>query len=97
MASRIQIRRGRAAHWTDENPVLHPGEPGYETDTRKMKVGDGVTRWRDLAYFSTGVSGGGGSTPPTDQELLDHINDPTPHPAYDDGPDLSLLYDNAKV
>lgn len=26
-----------------------------------------------------------------------HEEDPTPHPAYDDGPSLMLLYQNAKV
>ena len=54
--SRIQLRRGKAAFWTDENPVLHPGEPGFETDTEKLKIGDGKTHWRELDYF---VDGGG--------------------------------------
>lgn len=27
----------------------------------------------------------------------DHVNDPAPHPAYDDGPSFVLLYMNAKV
>lgn len=27
------------------------GEPGFETDTGKIKVGDGVTRWTDLGYI----------------------------------------------
>lgn len=26
-----------------------------------------------------------------------HVADPTPHPVYDEGPDLILLYQNAKV
>lgn len=26
-----------------------------------------------------------------------HINSPTPHPVYDDGPSFELLYQNAKV
>lgn len=29
--------------------------------------------------------------------LLEHINSETPHPVYDDGPDLAILYENAKV
>lgn len=29
--------------------------------------------------------------------LLEHINSETPHPVYDDGPDLTVLYENAKV
>lgn len=30
-------------------------------------------------------------------DISEHINDPTPHAVYDDGPDLALLYENAKV
>ncbi len=31
-------------------------------------------------------------------ELLNaHVNSETPHPVYDDGPSLALLYENAKV
>lgn len=93
MGARIQFRRGTAAFWDSENPTLHPGEPGYETDTRKTKVGDGKTPWRELPYSS-----GGSTTLPPDQEsLLEHINAAEPHPAYDDGPSLALLYQNMKV
>jgi hypothetical protein len=52
MADIIQIRRGTAASATANNPVLASGEFGYETDTRKIKVGDGVTAWNSLAYLS---------------------------------------------
>lgn len=46
----IQWRRGTAAEWTAADPVLENGEPGYETDTRRLKVGDGVTAWTALGY-----------------------------------------------
>jgi hypothetical protein len=49
---RFQLRRDTAAQWTDADPVLADGEQGFEKDTKKMKIGDGVTRWRRLAYFS---------------------------------------------
>lgn len=55
MANRIQIRRDTAANWTAANPVLAQGEEGYETDTGKMKIGDGVTAWASLAYAFTTV------------------------------------------
>jgi hypothetical protein len=55
----IAFRRGTAAAWTSANPTLSAGEPGYETDTGKVKIGDGTTAWASLAY----LSGGGG--PPT--------------------------------
>lgn len=46
----IQIRRGTAAAWTAENPVLESGEFGLETDTGKTKIGNGATAWNSLSY-----------------------------------------------
>lgn len=48
----IQLRRDTAADWTANNPILAEGEPGYETDTTKIKYGDGVTAWNSLAYWN---------------------------------------------
>ena len=70
MSSIIQIKRGTAAAWTSANPTLNSGEMGFESDTKKMKVGDGATAWTSLAYTatdgdisgvtaSTGLQGGG--------------------------------------
>lgn len=47
---RIKLRRGTAAAWTSANPTLAAGEPGYETDTGKHKIGNGATAWASLAY-----------------------------------------------
>jgi len=44
------IAHDTAENWTVINPILRAGEEGYETDTRKRKVGDGVTAWNDLEY-----------------------------------------------
>jgi len=59
MATRMQQRRGTEEQWTLANPVLAAGEIGFETDTNKFKLGDGVNAWADLAYFvnSDGLSG----------------------------------------
>ncbi len=51
----IKVRRGTAAAWTSGNPTLAAGEPGYETDTGKIKIGDGSTAWNSLAYRFTGA------------------------------------------
>lgn len=64
MAYRIILRRDTASNWTSNNPVLLAGEPGYETDTGKMKMGDGESTWNNLEYFvinPTGVTGATGS------------------------------------
>jgi hypothetical protein len=63
MAIQIQYRRGTAAEWTSANPTLAEGEPGYETDTGKFKVGDGSTAWTSLVY-SSGIKGDTGETGP---------------------------------
>jgi hypothetical protein len=52
MAVQIQIRRGTAANWTSANPTLAEGELGYETDTGKLKAGDGSTAWTSLSYIA---------------------------------------------
>jgi len=57
MASLIKIRRDTAANWTTVNPTLAAGEPGLETDTLKVKYGNGTTAWTGLAY-----AGGTGSS-----------------------------------
>jgi hypothetical protein len=46
----IKLRRDTAANWTSTNPVLSLGEPGLETDTNKVKYGDGSTAWSSLGY-----------------------------------------------
>ncbi len=51
MAYRILLRRDTAANWTYNDPVLLSGEPGFETDTYKLKIGDGQTPWTALDYF----------------------------------------------
>lgn len=51
MAYEIRLRKGEAGTWAARNPVLALGEPGYETDTGKLKIGNGVTRWLDLDYY----------------------------------------------
>ena len=49
--TRIQLKHGLAANWTKKNPVLLAGEVGIETDTLKMKVGDGKSNWSALGYL----------------------------------------------
>lgn len=51
MASIIQLRRDTASNWTSANTVLAEGELGIETDTLKIKAGDGSTAWSSLSYL----------------------------------------------
>lgn len=81
MADIIQIRRDTAANWTSTDPTLANGEWGYETDTGKLKIGDGVTAWTSLAYFNTTplahTLGGASHTADTLANLNTKISDAT--------------------
>jgi hypothetical protein len=50
MPIQIQLRRGTQTEWSNANPVLAQGEVGLETNSRRFKVGDGVTNWNSLEY-----------------------------------------------
>ena len=48
----IQLRKGTLAQWTANNSeVLASGEPGFETDTLRLKIGNGSTTWSELNYI----------------------------------------------
>lgn len=47
----LRHRRALAADWTSDNPVLEDGQFGVETDTLKVKFGDGTTAWNSLGYL----------------------------------------------
>jgi len=79
---RVQMaqRSDTAANWTSANPVLLAGELGHESDTDKLKIGDGSTNWTGLTYLPidgtwTGDTiavdyGGTGQTSYTNGQLL---------------------------
>lgn len=49
--TRIQLRHDVKANWdSNSTVVLKAGEVGIETDTSKMKVGDGAKTWAELKY-----------------------------------------------
>ena len=52
MTVRFELRRDTSSVWASVNPILLSGEPGLETDTNKLKFGDGVNSWNALAYFA---------------------------------------------
>jgi uncharacterized protein affecting Mg2+/Co2+ transport len=52
MATRIQLRRDTAANWTLNDPTLASGELGFETDTLRLKCGNGTTAWSALSYVN---------------------------------------------
>lgn len=52
--TKIILRNDVTANWELHNPVLIKGEAGIEflsTGEAKIKIGDGLTSWKDLEYF----------------------------------------------
>ena len=50
----FQLKRGTAQRWIEVNPILKQGEPGFEYDTGKLKIGDGLRHWLELDYINNG-------------------------------------------
>jgi hypothetical protein len=77
----IQVRRDTAANWTSANPTLAAGEWAYETDTKKLKIGDGSTAWTSLIYAPSqlvGVTFGAGTATVAPIQLTSGTNLTTP-------------------
>lgn len=53
--ARVRPRGDTATNWASINPVLALRELGIETDTRRIKVGDGTTAWNALPYYLSGA------------------------------------------
>ena len=52
MAVVIRFKRGQSTSWESKNLLLGPGEPGFELDTKQLKIGDGTTVWNELPYIN---------------------------------------------
>lgn len=48
----IQFKRQHSGMWQSVNPLLKLAEPGFESDTNRLKIGDGVRRWNALPYIA---------------------------------------------
>lgn len=47
----ITLREDSSSAWEKQNPILKKAELGYESNTGKLKIGDGVTTWNSLSYL----------------------------------------------
>lgn len=50
--TRIRVRRASSSEWSSINPVLALGEIAYETNSNRLKVGNGVSFWSGLPYVT---------------------------------------------
>lgn len=78
----FKLKRYDSADWAFENPILESGEPGFEKDTGRLRIGDGKTPFMSLDWFMPSA------------EVTAEIQALA---APDDGPSFLLLYENAKV
>lgn len=46
-------RVATSANWAARNPILLPGEIGFETDTGNQKIGNGIEGWNKLHYYGS--------------------------------------------
>lgn len=51
---RLQLYNGTSSEWEESDLILRAGEPAYESDTTKLKIGDGRSLYKDLPYISVG-------------------------------------------
>ena len=51
MSTKIQVRRGTAADWSSNNPVLDLGELGFDTTNKILKIGNNINTWSTLPTY----------------------------------------------
>jgi hypothetical protein len=44
----IQFKRGKTSTWEKQKTVLADGQPGYDKERNKLKIGNGKDSWKDL-------------------------------------------------
>lgn len=74
----IEQRNGTTALWESTNPILNEGEVGWETDTGRSKLGDGITAWVGLGYTAAsglpGAIGPAGPPGPIGNTIVETIS-----------------------
>ena len=48
----FKLKRGNISRWEELNPILEQGEPGFAYDVNLLKIGNGVTPWKELPYVN---------------------------------------------
>ena len=52
LISRASQRSNTQQGWLGQNPILGAGEIGIESDTTRIKIGDGINSWSALPYWT---------------------------------------------
>ena len=65
MADKLKFRRDTSENWENVNPILAQGEPGFDLEAKKLKIGDGVNTWDSIkAHFKSFIEN------PSDGDIL---------------------------
>jgi len=95
----IQFKRQVASAWSQVNPTLRLGEPGFESDTGKVKIGNGVLKWNSLPYVgeSSGVGvvsavNGKVTTATTEDGVVRNTYVSTQNPSGGNDGDIWMVY-----
>ena len=51
----LQLRTGSATQWAASTRILAVGEPGVETDSGRIKIGDGTNLWPALPWSGAAI------------------------------------------
>ena len=51
----LQLRTGSATQWVASTRILAVGEPGVETDSGRIKIGDGTNLWSALPWSGAAI------------------------------------------
>ena len=71
---RIRQKYDTAENWSKNNPILLAGEIGIESNTNRIKIGNGTSNWNDLTY--AGGGGGDGESVIVDTTLSTESSNP---------------------
>lgn len=69
----IRLKRDTKTNWETYNPILTEGELGVDTESKLIKIGNGLDNWLSLSYFNIDAVDGGGAN---DFSLFDPGLDP---------------------
>jgi hypothetical protein len=76
------------------NPIIALGDTGFERDTGRSKIGDGVKAWNDLNYFNEASGGGGGRDPIDPVEFGDPVTAKLRYESIPAGGLSEIFYDD---